>query len=284
MDLRTLGVSAGQLARARELAFRRLLSYQPFIFSDDLEVGVGLEFAGGEGAGMVYCKDSARPGGFEVPDHFIDPVRKPEFTSSNARLRVFYNHLIDAALAHLPPPGGMTAAEVGCATGYFLLQLAERGIKQAVGYDNEDYGECIVLLNEITKLNVEFRHTGWDAQTRTLSGSEPADLVLSIAVLCHLSEPLQHLAFLGRMARKALLVWAPTIPGEPRMMLDFVHANRYYINREFPYNFDFVSISTPLLKQAMEWMGFRVYTLPNCPGGMSDGFFNSHAALLGVRP
>jgi hypothetical protein len=42
--------------------------------------------------------------------------------------------------------------------------------------------------------------------THQLPNVDPVDAVISCAVLCHTSDPIFHLATLGKISRKALLV------------------------------------------------------------------------------
>src|SRR4051794_20323015 len=44
MDLRSRLITPEQLARLQQCVIRRKLAYQPFIFSDDFEVGAGEHF------------------------------------------------------------------------------------------------------------------------------------------------------------------------------------------------------------------------------------------------
>ncbi len=57
MDLRGYIKSKSQIETAKQLAIRGLLNYQPWIFADDFETGVGLEWADGEHIGLVYYPD-----------------------------------------------------------------------------------------------------------------------------------------------------------------------------------------------------------------------------------
>ncbi len=66
-----------------------------------------------------------------------------------------------------------------------------------------------------------------------------------------MSDPLQHLAFLGRMARKALLVWTYTGEKgdeelESRMFIRYHATNKYYKDRTLPYCLDSTEVSPAL--------------------------------------
>ena len=102
----------------------------------------------------------------------------------------------------------------------------------------------------------------------------------------HLSDPLQHLAFLGRIARKAILVWTYTSENEEdELVVRYPAANRYYASRKFPYCFDIMQISPGLLKKSLELMGFtEIHQIRNRPTGMPDYWFDRNRGYLAIRP
>ena len=109
------------------------------------------------------------------------------------------------------------------------------------------------------------------------------DLVLSIAVLCHLSEPLRHLAWLGSSARKALMVFT-ACDDVPGYVIRFHTVNRYYADDKFPHCFDVTSLSRPLLRLAFANMGFtRIVEITAARNTMPPGWADKHLCLLGIR-
>lgn len=55
MDLRPFIKDESQVHRARGFVIRGFLNYRPFVFTDDLQTGVGYEFLEDrEGEGLVY--------------------------------------------------------------------------------------------------------------------------------------------------------------------------------------------------------------------------------------
>jgi hypothetical protein len=102
----------------------------------------------------------------------------------------------------------------------------------------------------------------------------------------HLSDPLQHLAFLGRIARKAILVWTYTSENEEdELVIRYPAANRYYTSRTFPHCFDIMQISPGLLKRSLELMGFtEIHQIRNRPAGMPDYWFDRNRGYLAIRP
>lgn len=288
MDLRRYKMAPQQIEIAKDLACRGLLCYQPFIFSEQLQTGAGYEFAKiAEGAGLVYCLDPPKKyaGIPEVERHLIDPKLFAEFADYNQRLRVLYETFIETIEQKVGPISQLELADVGCCSGYFPMSFAKRGAKRAVGYDNIDYTESFKLLNAILGTNAEFHPLAYDPYQRCIPGADTFDVVVSIAVLVHLSDPLEHLAFLGKMARKALLIWTWTAEDAPdQLVIRYVSVNRYYSEAKFPYCFDVVQISPGLLYKSLELMGFtEIHQVTNRPEGMPDYWFNRHRGYLAIR-
>jgi 2-polyprenyl-3-methyl-5-hydroxy-6-metoxy-1,4-benzoquinol methylase len=289
MDLRPHNVTPAQLDLARELAVRGLLCYQPFLFADDFMTGAGYEFAKiAEGAGMVYYPQvpEEKLENAEVRRNIIDPSLRDEFADYRSRLADLYENFIEACGEHVGPYSELTFADVGCCSGYFPVSFAKRGAKRAVGYDVVDYTPSFALLNDVLGTNAEFIHRGYDTTIGGIPEAETFDVVLSIAVLVHLSDPLQHLAFLGRIAHKAILVWTWTSENEEdAMVIRYGAVNRYYADRHFPNCFDIMQISPGLLRKSLEIMGFtEIHQIRNRPAGMPDYWFDRHRGYLAVKP
>lgn len=289
MDLREYSLTAEQLTQATHLACRGLLCYQPFILSDTLITGAGYEFAEiAEGAGLVYCADVPPEyrNNPSVDRHLIDPSLLPKFIEDNQRLRIFYEAMIDFIEEKVGQFSDLTFADLGCCSGYFPLAYSKRGAKQAVGYDAIDYSPTFNLLNSILGTKAEFRHQAYVSEIGAIEDAENDifDVVSCTALLVHLSDPLQLLACLGRMARKALLVWTYTSPEEEDLVLRFKSINRYYRHKKFPYCFDVVQLSPSLLRQSLELMGFNeIYPIQNPPGGMPDKWCEQCQGYLAIR-
>jgi hypothetical protein len=312
MDLRPYKPSPAHLKRATDLACGGLLCYQPYIFSEELQTGVGFELArGAEFSGLVYCTDPpqrylVRP---ETKRFLIDPANLAQFADCNRRLAVLYETFIDEIERRVGPIDRHTFVDVGCCSGYFPVSFSRRGSPLAVGFDRVDYSATFRLLNEIAGTHARFVHrpyrVKWDRSQGRLGGLRalrsrfislvsslgkrriPArfDVVTSIAVLVHLSDPLQHLAYLGKLARKAILVWTLTSDQEDKLTIEYLSCNRYYKKDEFPYCFDVMRISPGLLRKSLEQMGFtEIHEIRNRPEGMPDDWFSKHRGYLAMRP
>ncbi len=288
MDLRPYDPTPAQLDRARELAFSGLLNYSPYTFSDDFSVGVGLEFIEeAENLGLIYCadrdkNDSCHAG---LTHLLVDHSKQSEFLDANARLSTLYETMIDMVQEHLPVGPDFSVADFGCNAGYFPLRMNQRWGCKSVGYDVVDFTATFELLNEICGTQAEFINEGYSPARGEYPQPARYDLCCSIAVLVHLSDPLHHLAFLGKMATKALLVWTWSTPGEDdALLIRYRGANRYYKDATFPYCFDFTQISPGLLRKSLKLMGFNeIHKIRNRPGSMPDSWFTNHCGYLAIR-
>jgi len=266
------------------LALRGLLSYQPYIFSDTFAVGAGLSIVAGhlKDPPAVYCPDATAndtdPTFFAR--EFAKESQRDEFFSANEDMRRFYDGMVDQIADAVGPLNDMAVLDVGCNTGYFPLAFARRGARHAKGIDRIDYTPTVALLNEICGTSVQFAPLNYDG---SITASEQHDLVLSVAVLVHLSEPLRHLAWLGASARKALMVFTPCHVA-PELSIKFHAINRYYEDAQFPLCFDITTVSQQLLRFAFERMGFsRIIEITAAQNTMPPGWAGKHLGLLGIR-
>jgi SAM-dependent methyltransferase len=280
MDFRGIA-SPKHVQAARRLAFRGLLNYQPFTFSERLAVGSGLSILAGHAreTPSIYCPDASA--GDADPEFLSRQVATDPgpFFEANAAMRRFYDGLVEEVIGALGSVERQTVLDVGCNSGYFPLAFARRGAI-ARGLDSEDYSDTIKLLNSICGTKVRFDRWRYDGATQADSRF---DLVLSVAVLVHLSEPLRHLAWLGSAARRALLVLTPC-HAEDDLSIRFHAANRYYTDARFPGCFDVTTVSQRLLRFSLEKMGFnRIVDLSAPSRSMPPHWTRDHLALLGIR-
>lgn len=265
MDLRGFSLTAQQVDRARQLAIQGLMTYQPFIFSDDFETGVGLEFAEGQWKGLVLYPD-INPELLESPELrriIIDPVHAAKFRQDNQRLRDLYDHFIDITLDHVGGAEGNSFLDVGCNTGYFPLSFARKGAAFAAGCDRQNFQPSFDLLNGVLGTNARFLHTHYDSFRHVIPRVETVDVVTSFAVLCHVSDPLFHLACLGKLARKAIMVWT-IVNLDERLSVHYGEPRGDYPSDGYPVCFDnLVCPSDAMMMRSLELMGFsRVVRVP----------------------
>ncbi|MEZ0373794.1 MAG: class I SAM-dependent methyltransferase, partial [Candidatus Sericytochromatia bacterium] len=209
---------------------------------------------------------------------------KQAYSASNNKLRKTYTHIVNSIEAHLGPLKPYSVGEIGCNTGYFLLELSRRGARKTVGYDRANYAPAISLMNSILGTNTQFRNAWYDPSTQSVRGAEKFDIVLSSHVICHLSDTLQHLAYLGSMARKALFIWTPVSPKDD-LSITFSEPNKYYKGDVFPFCFDFdVLPSRKMVRKSLELMGFnRQYEFSDAENGLPESFSSRFITILGIR-
>lgn len=264
MDLRKYIKSKSQIEKAKQLAIGGLLNYQPWIFSDDFETGVGMEWTDGEYAGLVYYPDIDQ--GFlerspELRRLIINPKNFRKFHESNELLRKLYDGIVDAICAKVGDVKGVSFLDVGCNTGYFPQCFALRGARESAGCDREkNFSETFDLLNDILGTRAVFYDSFYNTKTREIVGIKQYDVVISMAVLCHLSEPLNHLKCLGALARRGLFV-CTLVNNDKGYTVHYGETKGDYEEDNFPLCFDDkVSVSEGLLRRSLELMGFnRIY-------------------------
>lgn len=278
MDLRSQ-TSPSQLDRAKRLSMSGLLNYQPFRLADDFYCGAGLSVVQGFRADppTVYCPTLDPAMSDYAASALASSADKDEFLAANDRLAKFYDGMLQQIIEHLGGVAGSSVLDVGCNAGYFPISLSRAGAARAVGYDRVDYKKTMALLNEICGTKAQFRLWDYDGG---LTAGEKHDVVLSIAVLVHLSDPLRHLAWLGSAAKRALFVLTPCHRDDD-LSIRYHTVNRYYSN-QFPNCFDVTTVSRKLLRLAFEQMGFsKIFEISTAP--MSEHWQGAHLALLGLR-
>jgi SAM-dependent methyltransferase len=267
MDLRKYIRNESQIEKAKQLAIRGLLNYQPWIFSEDFETGVGMEWMNGEYAGLVYYPDidqgllERSP---ELRRLIINPEEHEKFHKCNSLLRRLYDGIVDELCTKAGDISKLSFLDVGCNTGYFPQSFALRGARESVGCDREkNFAETFDLLNDILGTRAVFYDSFYNPKTREIVGIKQYDVVIFMAVLCHLNEPLNHLKCLGALARKGLNVWT-LVNNDTGYTMHYGDPKGDYKEDEFSLCFDNeISISEGLLRRSLELMGFNhIYEFP----------------------
>jgi hypothetical protein len=264
MDLRPYIKSSTQLARLKRLVASTDFMYQPFIISDELEVGGGYEFIFNKiGAGFVYWGGDGPPATAPVRSRLIAPEILSDFRMANAALRRVYDDCIDAVCAQIDDISSATVCDFGCFNGYLPVSFAQRGAARAVGYDIDDRGECIATLNSILGTNAEFVHTGYDLGTGTVPKAEQFDVVCCMSVLQHILEPLRFINMLGAITKRCLFLMTSASTDED-LLMRFGEPNTIMSDYSFPWCFDNgMYLSERLLRTALKLAGF--HTLIDVP-------------------
>lgn len=289
MDLRGRNVPKDTLDALKALVIRGKFGYQPFVFNETFETGVGYEFEQNHYAGLVYFPDIA-PQHLQSPSIrrliFDDAINLPSYRAANQRLRQLYDYFVDVICDAVGDVASSSFLDVGCNTGYFPLSFSLRGASWAAGCDREDFSEVFSLLNGVLGTKAQFIRTHYDPAVHTIPRAKPVDAVFSSAVLCHTSDPLQHLATLGALSRKVLFVWT-ILNDDPGYTIHFGEPRGDYPQDSFPICFDNkVCPSLSLVKRSFALMGFReVREVPALDSGMPEYSWHGYRfrGVLGIR-
>lgn len=244
MDLRKYHLSGSDIETAAEV-----LNYQPFIITDDCQTGVAYSWLYGEDGGR-----GANVRDFVLRKDSVDSSTWNQFADANGRLRAMYDDWIGSIAEHYP---GGTLLDPACNNGYFLFRGLEFGSSRATGYDRSDYTKSVAFLNKITGRNANFIHRPYNSWTHDIEACPPHDVAIASLILCHISDPLYFLAFLGKVAREAIFLFTG-MGLEQGYRIYYSKPNRFYLTDEFPVCFDNnVGLSKDLLFDSLALMGFK---------------------------
>jgi hypothetical protein len=205
------------------------------------------------------------------------------FADANARLRAMYEDWLDVIATTYP---GGTLLDPACNNGYFLAGALQRGMKKATGYDRADYTGSVQFLNDIVGVNAKFVHRAYSPWTHRIDDCVPHDVAVASLILCHISDPLYYLAFLGKMAKEAIFLFTG-MSLAPGYAIYYSKANKFYPKDEFPVCFDNdVGFSRELLYDSLSLMGFKnINVLPHDPKWLPLSWYNTgnQQAILATR-
>lgn len=256
MDLRNRLHTEQDLREIERLVGETHFIYQPFRFTDTLEVGIGYEsILNKRGGGMVYWPD-APIDQYPLLERFLVPVEAKEaFSGANQRLREINDDYVDQVCRHYPVTG-KSVADVGCFAGYFPIAFSLRGAR-AFGYDIHDRGGCFAVLNRILGADAMFIHSGYDLATGLIPQARQHDLVICHDLVQHMIEPFRFINMLANMSREALFLKCPTWLDTSGDRYITVGQPNGIFRYGFPWCFDHDNIvSYPLLQHCLELCGF----------------------------
>jgi SAM-dependent methyltransferase len=265
MDLRRFGLTPRQVAQAE-----KVLNYQPFIISDDLQTGVAYSW--------LYADDPR----VQPPLLFRrgDPTWI-QAAEANEGLRKLYESFIEQIAARFP---GGSLFDVACNNGYFPVRAEMLGMKGCAGSDfYKSYRRSIEFLNSVAGTRVRFMHAPYNPMTRLLATWRRFDVVVASAIMCHLPNPLDFLAALARVARRAVFFWGALAEGDEMTILYHrPHSALQHAAWRFPYGFnDDTRISRSLFEFSMRELGFpEIVELAQPLGTLR---LPGHQGLLAIR-
>lgn len=204
----------------------------------------------------------------ELARRLLPENEKTAFHEANRRLAHFYDALVEQIIDHSNGSvGNNSFLDVGCNNGYVPISFSKRGAMRAAGCDRQDFSRVFNFLNSIENTKAEFIHAWYEPREHRIADIEAFDVVTSMAMVCHVSDPLHLLAELGRITKQALFVWTLFNQDESNVVR-YGNPRGDYSGDVFPYCFDnLTTISVPLFHKSMELMGFsRVIELSSPPG------------------
>lgn len=272
MDLRPYSPSTARL-HAAALA----LNYQPFIITDDLQTGVAYSWLYSDDPRddrfhkFVFRRDRVAA---DVWDRAVD---------ANRRLAAMYDDFV-AEIARRFPGGSLL--DVGCNNGYYPVRAEQLGMRGCAGMDRRpQHWASIKLLNGITGTSVKFMNRAYAPEARTARVDKRYDVVVASAVMCHLPDPLNFLAFLGSVAKEAIFFWGQMLDTDD-YLIAYNEPNRFtFTTSTFPYGFDDnTRLSRGLFRKSLELLGFgEIVELPHRGTWLPAEWYAPHRAWLCMR-
>jgi 2-polyprenyl-3-methyl-5-hydroxy-6-metoxy-1,4-benzoquinol methylase len=122
-----------------------------------------------------------------------------------------YHHM-EALLERLGPSRGhYTALDIASATGRYSFYLAAHGLGQVTGVEirpeQVEQAQLIQrLAPELATKPLQFVHDPTSADDPTFRAGESYDVVLSMGLLYHLANPVQHILNLSRLTQRVLVL------------------------------------------------------------------------------
>jgi hypothetical protein len=264
--------------------------YQPFIFSDFFLSGCcyswvtgDLIFAMDKGNDIAYQWQSAH-----VPlkplKNYITQENWELFVDCNNRLRDMYDSWIEFTLRKINQPSNYSVIDTASNAGYFLYKFKERCAGRCIGYDLQNFSIYYDTLNKLTGFDVEFYQNPYNMFTHSINNSPSADIIVSSAIMCHLSDPLHYLAFLGSITKKALLLFT-AVDDTENYQITYDGAKKYYPELLFPNCFDEMThISKGILTFGLKELGFTdIIEIPYSDSWIPYNNFQKFKAILAVK-
>ena len=274
MDLRNYRLTTAQLDIAVDV-----LNYQPFIISDEVQTGVAYSWLFTQEAGRL-----ARANDFCMRRGEVDKETWARFSDANARLRAMYEDWLNVISETYR---GASLLDPACNNGYFLSGALLRGMKRATGYDRADYTRSVDFLNEILGTNADFYHREYSSWKHNIEGCAPHDVVIASLIMCHISDPLYFLAFLGKKAKEAIFLFTG-MSVAPGYAVYYSKPNKFYKSDEFPVCFDNdVGLSKDLLFDSLALIGFsNIKVLEYRDTWLPKSWYQTgnQQAILAMRP
>jgi SAM-dependent methyltransferase len=238
MDLRQYNLTPGQVNEAA-----RVLDYQPFIISDDLQTGAAYSW--------LYSDDPRNAP--KLIFRFGDSEWQ-QAEMANEALRKLYDGFLEQIAGKFPHA---SLFDVGCSNGYFAVRAETLGMR-GTGTDIwRGRARSIAFLNSVLGTKARFVWAPYWPQWGRILTVRKFDVVTASAIMCHLPSPLDFLRALSRVARRAVFIWGQFEPGDDMAIFYRQPFRGWGRTRPFPYCFnDGTRMTRPLFDFAMRELGF----------------------------
>jgi hypothetical protein len=237
-----------------------VLNYQPFILSNDLQTGVAYSWVNGEDPRdyppLVFRREEW-------------PREWERIDAANSALRHMYDDFI-AEIARRYPGGSLL--DVACNNGYFPVKAELMGMRRCAGLEGyRPHKKAMRFLNETLGTSASFINRRYVPRRHSAVLWRRFDVVSASAILCHLPDPLEFLAFLGRTAREAIFFWGQVVDSDD-LLIAYERPHLRFSNRPFPYGFnDNTRLSRGLLTWSLEnWASATSSSWPGAKAGWSS--------------
>lgn len=153
----------------------------------------------------------------DIAETFCTPDSSPQLQTRMSEAFAAYMGgepfgIIDKALiAGKIDVADSTFLDIASATGKFSMRVALSGAKSVLGVEirPEQVAQANLLVRADTRLRnlpVRFEHDSLSADEPEFRKGESYDVVLSMGLLYHLANPLQHIRNVGRLAKKVVVL------------------------------------------------------------------------------
>lgn len=223
-----------------------VLDYQPFVLSEDIQIGAAYSWA--------YSDDPRKKSSlvFNRSDHSEHDWNR--ITDTNARLRTMYDDILDEVALRFP---GSSLFDVACNNGYFPVGAELRGLS-GTGMDMVDYSKSFSILNNALGTKAKFLNLVYDSERHEMPVQDQFDVVVASAIMCHLPDPLPFLATIGKIAKRAILFWGQVIDTEQLIISHKPPHPELSRLTKFPHSFnDNTRISRGMFYESIRLMGFN---------------------------
>jgi SAM-dependent methyltransferase len=164
-------------------------------------------------------------------------------------------------------PGG-SLLDVACNNGYLPVGAELRGMR-GTGIDGgRHYSRSVKFLNDRLGTRARFVHGRYDSRSHRLArtrlwplGRETFDVSVVSAIVCHMPDPLNFLAAVGRITAKMLVFWGQMVDTDALLVSYQPPHPSLSKLPDFPHCFnDNTRLSRGMFNEAMRLMGFPTVT------------------------